>query len=45
MVGFVEGREAANPYYPAPTPVDAYCALIVHDYRFEPPAADAGPAR
>lgn len=38
MIGIVEGREAANPYHPTPTPVDAYCALIVHDYRFEPPA-------
>jgi microcompartment protein CcmK/EutM len=44
MVGVVEGREAANPYHPAPTPVDAYCALIVHDYRFEPPADEAGAA-
>ena len=43
MVGVVEGREAANPYHPAPTPVDAYCALIVHDYRFDPPA-DGGSA-
>lgn len=39
MVGVVEGREAANPYHPVPTPVDAYCALIVHDYRFDPPGA------
>ena len=42
MVGIVEGREAANPFHPAPTPVDAYCALIVHDYRFDPPGASAG---
>lgn len=35
MIGFVEGREAANPYGPAGAPVDAYCALIVKgaDYR------------
>ena len=37
MIGIVEGREAANPY-PDPTPVDAYCALIVNDYTFGPPA-------
>lgn len=37
MIGIVEGREAANPFHPAPTPVDAYCAVIVHDYKFEPP--------
>jgi carbon dioxide concentrating mechanism protein CcmL len=38
-VGFVEGREAANPYGPAGAPVDAYCALIVKaaDYRSTPP--------
>jgi hypothetical protein len=36
MIGIVEGSEAANPY-PAPTPVDAYCALIVNDYTFRPP--------
>jgi microcompartment protein CcmK/EutM len=29
MIGFVEGREAANPYWPREAPVDAYCALIV----------------
>jgi hypothetical protein len=38
MIGVVEGSEAANPY-PAPTPVDAYCALIVNDYTFQPPEA------
>jgi microcompartment protein CcmK/EutM len=38
MIGIVEGREAANPFTD-PTPVDAYCALIVNDYTFEPPAA------
>ena len=36
MIGIVEGSEAANPY-PAPTPVDAYCALIVNDFTFQPP--------
>jgi microcompartment protein CcmK/EutM len=38
MIGIVEGREAANAYA-GPTPVDAYCALIVNDYTFQPPAA------
>lgn len=38
MVGFVEGREAANPYWPAKTPVDAYCSLVVESYDFRPPA-------
>ncbi len=40
MIGIVEGSEAAQPYAD-PTPVDAYCALIVHTYTFEPPAAAA----
>ena len=29
MVGFTEGREASNPFWPEPVPVDAYCAIIV----------------
>ena len=37
MVGFVEGREAANPYWPKNTPVDAYCACIVQNVDFRPP--------
>jgi len=37
MVGFVEGREAANAYWPGNVPVDAYCALIVENYDFQPP--------
>ena len=28
-VAFTEGREAANPFWPDPMPVDAYCAMIV----------------
>jgi hypothetical protein len=28
-VAFTEGREAANPFWPEPVPVDAYCSLIV----------------
>ena len=37
MIGVVEGSEAANRTRPPP-PVDAYCALIVNDYTFQPPA-------
>lgn len=37
LVGFVEGREAANPFWPGKAPVDAYCALVVDDYTFRPP--------
>jgi microcompartment protein CcmK/EutM len=29
IVAFTEGREASNPFYPTPVPVDAYLALIV----------------
>jgi microcompartment protein CcmK/EutM len=36
MIGIVEGSEAAQPF-PVPTAVDAYCALIVNDYTFQPP--------
>ncbi len=41
MIGIVEGSEAANAYYPETAPVDAYCALIVRDYEFEPPGEGA----
>ncbi len=37
MVGFVEGRTAANPFSPVDVPVDAYCALIVDHFDFQPP--------
>jgi microcompartment protein CcmK/EutM len=37
MVAFVEGREAANPYWPARAAVDAYCSLIVDTLGYEPP--------
>ncbi len=37
-VGFVEGREAANPYWPGKAPVDAYCAILVDRVDFRPPA-------
>jgi microcompartment protein CcmK/EutM len=36
MIGIVEGSEAAVAFA-QPTPVDAYCALIVNDYTFQPP--------
>lgn len=39
MVAFVEGREAANPFWPDKVPVDAYCALIVETVDFRPPDA------
>jgi len=29
MVAFTEGREASNPFYPKPVPVDAYLSLII----------------
>lgn len=37
MVGFVEGRTAANPFSPTDVPVDAYCALIVDEIDYRPP--------
>jgi len=40
-IGFVEGREAANPYGRAGAPVDAYCALIVKATDYHPlPASE-----
>ena len=38
-IAFVEGREAANPYWPESVPVDAYNALIVDGVDFKPPTA------
>ena len=40
MIGFVEGREAANPYGRAGAPVDAYCALIVKATDYRPGTGD-----
>ena len=37
LIGFVEGREAANAYWPVSVPVDAYSALIVENYDYQPP--------
>jgi ethanolamine utilization protein EutN len=34
VVGFTEGREAANPFWPDAVPVDAYCSLIVDSIHF-----------
>jgi len=42
-VAFVEGREAANPYWPERVPVDASTALIADRIVFRPPEpAQAG---
>ena len=37
VVGFTEGAEATAPF-PEPTPVDAYCAAIVDEIFYQPPA-------
>jgi ethanolamine utilization protein EutN len=29
LVALTEGREASNPFWPTPVPVDAYCSMIV----------------
>jgi ethanolamine utilization protein EutN len=29
LIGFSEGREAANPFAKTKTPVDAYCACLI----------------
>jgi hypothetical protein len=41
MIAFVEGREAANPYWPGRAPVDAYCSLLVDTVDYHPPGAKA----
>jgi microcompartment protein CcmK/EutM len=38
MIAFTEGSEASNPYWPKLIPVDAYCALIVNNLDYQPPA-------
>ena len=35
-VGFSEGAEAANPFFPAKKPVDAYCACLLDTITLEP---------
>ncbi len=37
VIGFTEGAEATAPF-PEPTPVDAYCAAIVDEIFYQPPA-------
>jgi microcompartment protein CcmK/EutM len=37
MIAFVEGREAANPYWPGRAPVDAYLSLLVDTVDYHPP--------
>jgi ethanolamine utilization protein EutN len=37
VVGFTEGAEATAPF-PEPTPVDAYCAAIIDQIFYQPPA-------
>jgi len=44
MIAFVEGREAANPYWPEKVPVDAYCSLIVDTPDYHPPVVPAAQA-
>ena len=39
MIAFVEGREAANPYWPGRAPVDAYCSLLVDGVDYRPQRA------
>jgi microcompartment protein CcmK/EutM len=36
MVAFTEGREASNPFWPNPVPVDAYVSLIVDSVDVKP---------
>jgi len=39
VVGFIEGRTAASPFWPAQVPVDAYCAFIADNIDYHPPAS------
>jgi ethanolamine utilization protein EutN len=34
LIGFSEGREAANPFGKTKTPVDAYCACLIDNLAF-----------
>jgi ethanolamine utilization protein EutN len=34
LIGFSEGREAANPFGKVKTPVDAYCACLIDELSF-----------
>ena len=44
MIGFVEGREAANPWWPGRAPVDATCSLVVDTVEYRP-APGAGESK
>ncbi len=35
IVAITEGREAANPFWPDPVPVDAYCAMIADSIQIQ----------
>ena len=35
LIGFSEGGEAAQPFYPEPKPVDAYNACLLDDVQLE----------
>ena len=37
LIGFSEGGEAAQPFYPHPKPVDAYNAALLDDVQIEHP--------
>jgi microcompartment protein CcmK/EutM len=37
VVGFIEGRTAASPFWPSLVPVDAYCAMIAENIDYHPP--------
>lgn len=40
IVGMVEGREAAAPFYPQKVPYECYCASILDSVDFEPVLED-----
>lgn len=37
LVGYVEGREGNNPWFPGKAPIDAYLSLVVERYDYTPP--------
>ena len=39
-IGLSEGREAANPFGPQKTPVDAYCACLIDQIALGPRDGD-----
>lgn len=41
-IGFSEGAEATAPF-DKPTPIDAYCAVLVDNVFYNPPSAPAAP--